>query len=206
VTLPSPRLRPATRTFSLRNRLASFRYAASGLILLVRREPNARIHLAATLIIMATGTALRVSVADWCWLVGAMAGVWMAEAFNTAIEVLCDRVCQERDPAIGQAKDLAAGGVLIASIAAGAIGLLVFLPHLTQEMADFSHFEPWWVALGRLLVRSRRLEYYCKYVNLNTNFSDATFQSPFWSPVERSLPGFEPKQPKASREHCRLAN
>lgn len=124
-----PGLRPVGHAFGLRSRLNSFRYAASGLILLVRREPNARLHLAATLIVVASGAVCRLPGADWCRLIGAMAGVWMAEAFNTALEVLCDRVCQERDTAIGQAKDLAAGGVLIASLAAGAIGLSVFLPH-----------------------------------------------------------------------------
>jgi diacylglycerol kinase (ATP) len=118
--------------FSLRNRLASFGYAANGLTLLVRREANARIHLAASLIVLVSAIALQVPLADWGRLVLAMAGVWMAEAFNTAIEVLCDRVCEERDAAIGQAKDLAAGGVLIASIAAGAIGLSVFLPPVSR--------------------------------------------------------------------------
>lgn len=130
MTSPSPELRSADRGFCLRHRLASFGYAANGVILLVRREPNAQIHLAASLVVIASGAAFRVAVADWCWLIVAMAAVWMAEAFNTAIEVLCDRVCQERDPAIGHVKDLAAGGVLITSMAAAAIGLFVFLPHV----------------------------------------------------------------------------
>lgn len=80
--------------FSLRHRLASLGYAASGLILLVRREPNAQLHLVASLIVFTSGITFQVSVADWCWLTGAMAAVWMAEAFNTAIEVLCDRASQ----------------------------------------------------------------------------------------------------------------
>lgn len=134
MTSPSPELRSAASSFSLRNRLASFGYAANGLILLVRRETNAQIHLVATLVVIASGSILRVSVTDWCCLVGAMAAVWMAEAFNTAIEVLCDRVCPERDPAIGQVKDLAAGGVLIAAIAAVVIGILVFLPHVWRYL------------------------------------------------------------------------
>lgn len=131
---PSPGPRSAARAFSLRHRLASFGYAASGLILLVRREPNAQLHVLASLIVVASGIAFQVSTTDWCWLIGAMAAVWMAEAFNTAIEVLCDRVCPERDPAIGNVKDLAAGGVLITAMAAGAVGLLVFMPHVARHL------------------------------------------------------------------------
>lgn len=53
----------------------------------------------------------------------------MAEAFNTAIEKLADRVTCERDPLIGAAKDVAAGAVLLFAIASVAVGLIVFIPH-----------------------------------------------------------------------------
>jgi len=56
--------------------------------------------------------------------------VWMAEAFNTAIETLCDVVCPEEDSRIKKAKDVAAGSVLISTIGALAVGCLVFLPRL----------------------------------------------------------------------------
>jgi diacylglycerol kinase (ATP) len=116
--------------FSLHKRLLSFRYAGNGLRLLARHEHNAWIHLTASLLVAGAGFALHVRPSDWRWLVAAMALVWMAEAFNTAIEALCDRICIERDVAIGRIKDLAAGAVLIAAITAATIGLLTFLPYL----------------------------------------------------------------------------
>ncbi len=74
---------------------------------------------------MAAGLLLRIDRGEWLWLVLAIGWVWTAEAFNTAIERLADRVIAERDPQIGVVKDLAAAGVLISAIGAAVIGLLV---------------------------------------------------------------------------------
>ena len=121
--------------FSIVSRLKSFRYAIRGLRVLVREEHNARVHLAASLCVVVAGVILRLSSNEWRWLVVAIALVWLAEAFNTAIEDICDRICPEFDPAIGRIKDLAAGGVLVASIAAAAIGLLTLGPPLLRLLS-----------------------------------------------------------------------
>jgi diacylglycerol kinase (ATP) len=60
----------------------------------------------------------------------AMGMVWAAEALNTAIEYLSDHVCTEHHERIGRVKDLAAGGVLLAAIAAMVVGGIVFLPRV----------------------------------------------------------------------------
>lgn len=120
------------RRFSGRARFSSFSHALDGLRLLLQEEHNAWIHLAATLLVMGTATAAGLSWSDWRWLVAAIALVWMAEAFNTAIEQLCNRVSPGPDPIIKRAKDLAAGAVLIASAAAALIGFLTFFPHLPE--------------------------------------------------------------------------
>lgn len=115
-------------------RLARFprrlRDALRGLAVLLRTSPNARIHLVATLVVTGLGLWLRLGVAQWLWIAVAVGVVWAAEAFNSAIEALADRVTVEHDPLIGRAKDLAAGAVLAAAAAAAAIGLLIFLPRL----------------------------------------------------------------------------
>jgi len=116
--------------FSLRARARSFAAAGAGLAYVLASQHNARIHLAATLAVVAAGLFLGVSRLEWCWLVAAIAAVWTAEAFNTALESLADAVKPERDPGVGRAKDAAAGAVLAASIGAAAIGLLVLAPHL----------------------------------------------------------------------------
>ena len=118
----------------MHGRVASFRYAGNGLRLLVQREHNAWIHLAASFAVAAAGCALRVTTSDWRWLVIAMALVWIAEAFNTALEALCDRVCGAFDPVIGFIKDVGAAAVLLAAVAAALIGLLTFLPYVLEQL------------------------------------------------------------------------
>jgi diacylglycerol kinase (ATP) len=54
----------------------------------------------------------------------AIAFVWVTEAMNTAVEELCDFVSPGFAYPIGRVKDLAAGAVLAASLAAAVIKLL----------------------------------------------------------------------------------
>jgi diacylglycerol kinase len=56
--------------------------------------------------------------------------VWVAEALNSALEFLADEVSLEKRERIGKAKDVAAGGVLIAAIVSAAVAALVFWNHL----------------------------------------------------------------------------
>ncbi len=114
--------------FNVHARLKSFFYAGRGLRLLVQEEHNAWLHLTASAAVIGAGIVLKVSLDDWRWLVIAVALVWVAEAINTAVEELCDRVSPEFDPSVGRVKDIAAGGVLAASMAAAVIGLLTLGP------------------------------------------------------------------------------
>lgn len=108
----------------------SIGHALAGVRRIVREELNARIHLAAALLAVIVGALLRLAPDEWRWLALACALVWSAEAFNSAIERLADRVCPTHDPLIGAAKDCAAAAVLITALAALAIALTLVLPRL----------------------------------------------------------------------------
>jgi diacylglycerol kinase (ATP) len=110
--------------------LKSFAYALRGVVQLVRTQPNARVHLLATLLVCAAGVYFSLGRMEWLWLIVAIVLVWSAEAFNTALEELADAVHPEQHPGIGRAKDAAAAAVLIAALGAAVIGVLVFAPHL----------------------------------------------------------------------------
>lgn len=97
---------------------------------MLRGQVNARIHAALSLLVVGMGFWAGLSVVEWCFVVIAIAMVWMAEAFNTAIELVCDLSSPEFHPLVKQAKDIAAGAVLLAAIGAAMIGLMVFLPYL----------------------------------------------------------------------------
>ncbi len=118
------------RPFTFTGRLRSVRYAVRGVRTMVAGQHNAWVHATATAAVIAAGLALHVSAGEWCWLVLATAGVWTAEALNTAFEFLCDVASPEFHPAVEKAKDVAAGGVLLSAAGAVAIGLLVMGPHL----------------------------------------------------------------------------
>jgi len=106
-----------------------------GLYVLIRSQTNAQLHVLATIAVAGVGVALRISRLDWCWIVTAIAMVWMSEALNTAIEFLGDEVSRKHRPLIGRAKDLGAAAVLVAAGAAALIGLLVFTPHLLAALS-----------------------------------------------------------------------
>ena len=110
--------------------LAALRHAMNGIVCLLRTEANARVHLLATLIVTGMGWLLSISRADWCAIVLAIGLVWLAEGLNTAVERVVDLCGPEYSLLAGQAKDLAAGAVLLAAGAAAVVGLIVFLPPL----------------------------------------------------------------------------
>lgn len=110
----------------------SFRFAFSGIAGLLRAERNAVIHLVILALVIAAGILLKISPAQWTAIALAAGLVLAAEAFNTAIEVLCDAVKPETDPAIRRVKDLAAGGVLISALISIVVGLIVFIPAILR--------------------------------------------------------------------------
>jgi diacylglycerol kinase len=109
--------------------LESFGCAFAGIAELVATEPNARIHFVATIVVVAAGFWLGISKVEWCFIVFAIAIVWVAEALNTAVEHLGDVASGgEHHPLVGRAKDVAAGGVLLAVIGATLIGVIILGP------------------------------------------------------------------------------
>jgi diacylglycerol kinase (ATP) len=116
--------------FSLRARLRSFGYAWAGLVRFFRTEHNAWIHAVAALAAIALGILLKISAQQWVGVLFAIGLVLSAEAFNTCIERMMDRLLPEPDEAVRYIKDLAAGAVLVAAIIAAAIGGIIFLPKI----------------------------------------------------------------------------
>jgi diacylglycerol kinase (ATP) len=110
-------------------RAKSFACAGRGIVLLLRTQMNARIHLLATVLVIAAGIAFRITRHEWALLSVAIGIVWITEAANTALELLADRVTREPDDLIRRAKDVAAGAVLLAALTAAVIGVLILGPH-----------------------------------------------------------------------------
>ena len=69
--------------------LRSFKFALAGMVHLVRFENNAQFHFLASLLVVFVGYWLKIDKNEWIIIIFAMALVWSAEAFNSAIEKLC---------------------------------------------------------------------------------------------------------------------
>lgn len=128
--MPEPDPPPQERRRLFWGRVESFRYAFQGVAYMLRTQHNAWIHAVLTVAVVVAGLVFGVSAGEWCWLILAMASVWTAESFNTALEIIVDIASPEYRPAAGRAKDVGAGAVLLCAIGALAIGLIVFLPRL----------------------------------------------------------------------------
>lgn len=109
-----------------RSRFKSFTYAFEGLVGLLRSEKNMWIHLAATIIVILAGIYKDITSVDWCFITIAIGLVWISEAFNTAMERLCNVVTKDLHPVIKQVKDISAAAVLISAVIAILIGSFVF--------------------------------------------------------------------------------
>src|SRR5205085_12200136 len=107
----------------------SYTCAASGSVLLPRMHMNQLIQQLAAVLVIAAGITLLIARGEWAMLAFAIGIVWIAEAANTALEFLADRVSRAHDEPIRRAKDIAAGAVLLAAITAGVIGVLILGPH-----------------------------------------------------------------------------
>lgn len=112
-------------------RIRSFYYAFAGIKQLFKQD-NAKIHAVVALVVIVAGFVFKIAVIEWIALLFAIGLVLSAEAFNTAIEFLADRVSLAEEKQIGAVKDVAAGAVLIAAVTAAAVGLFVFIPYLLE--------------------------------------------------------------------------
>lgn len=114
----------------MRGLLYSFGYAFAGIWSMLRYQRNAQIHVLITTVVVIFGILLRLRVDEWIVLLLCVALVLSLEAMNTALEAVVDLASPQYHPLAKQAKDIAAGAVLIAAICAAIIGCIVFVPKL----------------------------------------------------------------------------
>lgn len=112
---------------NVRKLIKSFGYAFFGMRTAMK-EQNMRIHVFSAIIVIIAGLLTHISVMEWLVLLIMIALVIGTEMINTAIESVVDLASMEIHPLAKQAKDVAAGAVLVFAIVSVIIGLLIFLP------------------------------------------------------------------------------
>ncbi len=133
----------------MKKQLKSFGCAIKGFFGAVCSEGHLRFHLVAAVYVLVFSSFYNFSAAQWAVLIILIALVIAAELVNTAIENTCDAVTTEPNEHIRRAKDMAAGAVLVLSIAAAAIAVIFFwnLEVIKNIFAYFSQNIPMLILL-----------------------------------------------------------
>ena len=119
---------------NLKKRIVSFRNAWNGILHAFKTEVHFRFHVFAAIIAISFALFFNITRIEWTMVLLCIAAVLSSELLNTSVERICDSITKDRDPIIGNAKDLAAGSVLIISAAALIIGAIIFTPYLVRFM------------------------------------------------------------------------
>ncbi|MFM8565966.1 MAG: diacylglycerol kinase family protein [Bacteroidota bacterium] len=108
--------------------LEAFKAAFRGVGIAWLHERHLKLHTVGMVSVCCVAAYVEVSRIEWAILLLCFGLVTSLEYANSALERLANRVTSERDPLIRDAKDMAAGAVLVASIAAAGVGLLILAP------------------------------------------------------------------------------
>ncbi len=116
----------------IKGRLRSFRYAFRGAWMLIRTEHSIMVQLFISFVVCIAGFFAHLSTTEWILQILAISSVLVAEGLNTAIEKLCDFVHPDHSRQIGRVKDISAGAVTFAALAAVVIGIIIYLPRFRE--------------------------------------------------------------------------
>ena len=114
----------------LRYLISRIGFANQGIRFFFSNERNGQIQLAISILVIAFGIHYDISRTEWCVIILSIAIVMSLEMVNTAIEVFCNHVRPEKHEEIKKVKDVAAGAVWWAAVAALVVGGLIFYPYV----------------------------------------------------------------------------
>ena len=120
-----------------RSRLHAIKHAVSGIVYILRTQPNSWLHAIATVLVLAISFWLEISAIQWLLIILAIGLVWICEAFNTAIETAVDLATSKYHPLAKISKDTGAAAVLFSAITSAIIGFLVLGPPLLLRISTY---------------------------------------------------------------------
>lgn len=109
---------------------SSFKFGFEGIAAAAAKERNVKIHITISVFVILGGFVFSISKYEWIAIILSIGGMISLEMMNTAIERSVDMYTKEYHPLAKQAKDIAAGAVLVFAIASVLIGVIIFLPKL----------------------------------------------------------------------------
>ncbi|MGK4568390.1 diacylglycerol kinase family protein [Flavobacterium sp. 3HN19-14] len=112
-------------------RLKSFRYAFIGAYKLITTEHSIMTQFSIGILLTIAGFYFGISKTEWLFQTMSIGLVLSIEGLNTAVEKIADFIHPDFHEKIGFIKDIGAGAVFFAAIAALAIGLIIYVPIIT---------------------------------------------------------------------------
>lgn len=104
----------------------------------MRTQRNAWLHVVIAAGVFVLSYWLRLDTLEWAVIIVTIAIVFTAEFINTAIEAVVDLASPARHPLAKIGKDVGAGAVLIAALAAVLVGGLVLVPPLWERLVSLT--------------------------------------------------------------------
>ncbi len=112
----------------LGKRLLGFKYAFKGAWMLLKKEASIQVQLFIAILVTIAGFYYQLSPTEWILQILAIGLVLSVEGLNTAIEEFANFVHPDFHRKIGYIKDVAAGAVFFAAVAAIIIGCIIYIP------------------------------------------------------------------------------
>lgn len=109
-------------------RLKSFKYAILGAYKLVTTEHSIMVQFSLGVLLSIAGFYFEITKTEWLFQTLAIGLVLSIEGLNTAVEKIADFIHPDFHSRIGFIKDIAAGAVFFAAVAALAIGCIIYIP------------------------------------------------------------------------------
>ena len=119
------------RKWKNRDVISSLEFALTGIFTAFKEEKNMRSHVLSALAAIIAGLIFRISATEWLFLLLSIFLVIAFEIMNSAVENVVDLASDYHfSMRAKNAKDMAAGAVLMVSGFAVITGLIIFLPKL----------------------------------------------------------------------------
>lgn len=117
--------------YKAENFVESLKFATSGIIYALKTQRNLKIHFIIAFLILILSYLLKLEYLEWSVIIFCIVLMIFSELINTVVEAIIDvHYGDEYSHIAKNAKDVAAGAVLICAIGVAVVGTMIFLPKM----------------------------------------------------------------------------